>query len=65
MYICIYIYIYTTYINIYIYIYPDEGSPGRGPKRVSCSLERLAEYGWKPHRDSLARTIIVYYYSIR
>ena len=33
---------------------------------MGCHIERLAEYGWKPHRDSLARKTLsrasIYWY---
>ena len=55
IYTYIYIYIHVCrYIHIYIYIYihiwflwPGDNHP---------LIERLAEYGWKPHRDCLVQT---------
>ena len=64
-----YIYIYTyiiTYTCIYIYIYIPNIIPGvarrrrlPGPAHVhsipNATHERLAEYGWKPHRMCVAQ----------
>ena len=53
--VCIYIYIYIcmyVYIYIYIYIYITNlflDPPSRIPL-WGTEIERLAEYGWKPHR---------------
>ena len=51
IYVCIHVYIYIyIYIplSIYIYIYICMCSPSL---RLMCdAFERLAEYGWKPHR---------------
>ena len=65
---CVYIYIYIerervscsmciTNIRMYNYIYIYILLPGaqRFATR-GCMCERLAEYGWNPHRDFLART---------